>query len=1075
MEHFIHLLEIIAMPPGQAELKFAEEEIAKSKSIPGFSVMVLQIVLHESVSPPVRHLASILFKQAVDFQWIVDPGTENVTQIPDADKAIIRENAVQALLHCHPQVSKQLQEAIKTIIFNDWPKRWPDLMPRILDVLKTQQDPRMLEGALLCYWAVIKRSEWRERKRDDMYQTVQQTFPIILEFLAHIRNVNTPDSFNLQKIICKSFYACFQLKMPEFLRRDEVLGPWMTRLMEILMSPLPEGEPHDPVERASWAPWKAKKWTLHIFQRIFVRFADPLLSKKKSKKKWAAHFSKNYATNILQGVLQILELKRSGLYLPDQVTCGLLRFLSTSIRHSATWNLIAPYSLVLIRDIIFPMVCFSDEDLQVWTEDPQEYIRKEYDIFEEYHSPKASALDVLCTLAGTRSDETFSKIIDVISAVSVAYSTSPPDQRNPRQLEGALNMLGAISDKLVVHPYYSLHLDEYINQQLFPHLQSSNQCGFLVARAIWAFARYCQDISNPDLNIKGLSLCLPLLEHPELPTRVQAALSLRYLVELEEAKPMLQNVLPQIFETMFKLMNEVDNDDLVSSLDSIIFTFRHSIGPYAVAICERLTTELFRLAAGLDEDEDENVLMAASECGRTLVTVMSSIRKSPELFQPVFHTVLPFLKFAVTSNVEDFFDNALKVLAFVSYYMALPLPQELWEFVPAVVSPHDGFAFTYLEYLVPFLDNLITRDPKTFFQLRFNDVSFLEHLWKLLYFALDREGDELVGAEALKLVEVIFQNLRGDVDILVPVTLDLILKRLSNADDPKFRVLLFAVLGNVLFYNPHLALLQMEQRGVTQNLLGILLAEIENGKSITRLYDNKQVSLGLSSILQLPVSEVPPSLQPAIPKIVEVNILLLDRMNELILSKLQSDKSKKEAAGSSSASGSNPQASSSPFVPVHDIVGQYVSGVRDDDYEGEGDEDDEGDGVDDEINDDFDDDDDEAGGHDTLGSIVQKLQDYGQGYGIGADDDDDDSEYDPDSDDSDIEDFEGDSLSPIDNLDELAFFLTQLNTFVQREGMLGQQLMCGMNENLKGRLGQFEEEAKRREIKRQTNPGTFSG
>jgi hypothetical protein len=977
MEQFVHLLEIIAMPPGQAELRFAEEEISKSKGIPGFSVMVLQLVLADNVSPPVRHLASILFKQTIDNQWVLNPGAENAAPIPEADKAVIRENALQALLHCHPQVSKQLQEAIKTIIYHDWPKRWPDLMPRILDVLKTQQDPRMLEGALLCYWAVIKRSEWRDRKRGAMYKAIEETFPIILEFLSHIRTINTAESFNLQKIICKSFYASFQLKMPPFLRRDEVLGPWMTRLMEILMAPLPEGEPQDPVERADWPPWKAKKWALHIFQRIFVRFADPLLSKKKSKKKWASHFSKNYATNILQGVLQILELKRSGMYLPDQVTCGLLRFLSTSVRHSATWNLIAPYSLVLIRDVIFPLVSFSDEDLQVWNEDPQEYIRKEYDMFEEYHSPKSTALDVLSTLAGTRSDETFSKIVDVITAVSVAYSTSPPAQRNPRQLEGALNMLGGISDKLVVHPYYSLHLDEFISQQLFPHLQpAAHSCGFLVARACWAFGRYCQDISNPEVNLKGLSLCLPLLEHPELPTRVQAALSLRYLVELDEAKPMLQNLLPQIFETMFKLMNEIDNDDLVSALDSIIYTFRHSIGPFAVAICERLTSELFRLAAGLDDDEDDACLMAAAECGRTLVTVMMSIRKSPELFQPVFQTVLPFIKFSITSNVEDFFDNALKVLAFISYYMPQPLPRELWEFVPAVVTPHDGFAYVYLDYLVPFLDNMMTRDPKTFFQLRFNDLSFMEHVWKLLFFTLDRDGDERLGSEALKLVEVIFQNFRGEVDVLVPITLDLLVKRLAHVDDPKFKVLLYAVLGNVLFYNPCLALHHLEQRGLTHHVIGTLVAEIEGGKTFLRIYDNKQVSLGLSSILQLPVSEVPPSLQPALPKIVEVNIVLLDRMNDLILSKLQSSKAKKDSSASSSALQSAPSDSSSPFVPVEDIVGQYVSSVRDDDDFDGGDDDDDDDRVDDEINDDYEDDDDDAydGGKETLGSLVQKIQ-----------------------------------------------------------------------------------------------------
>jgi len=414
MEGFVRLLEVVAMPPSHQEMKMAEEEITKARSQPGFSVMVLQVVLSENLAPPVRQLAAILFKQTVDDQWKRSDGAgETPAEIPESDKIIIRENAVQALLHCHPQVAKQLQEAVKTIVDSDWPRHWPNLVPHVLEILKTQDNPRILEGAMICFWLVIKKSEWKPKKREAMYALIEETFPFILAFLTHLRTINTAESFHLQKIICKTFYASFQLKMPPYLRQDAVLQPWLIKFMEILMAPLPEGEPQDLDLRPDWAPWKAKKWCLHIFHRLFVRFGDPLTVKKKSHKKWAKEFSKNYGTRILHGVLQIIDITRSGVFLPEKVICGLLRFVSTSIRHTSTWPIIFPYCPILIREILFPHVCFSDKDYQTWTEDPLEYIRKEYDIFEEYQSVKSTALEVVSTLVIVRPSDTFGLVMEL--------------------------------------------------------------------------------------------------------------------------------------------------------------------------------------------------------------------------------------------------------------------------------------------------------------------------------------------------------------------------------------------------------------------------------------------------------------------------------------------------------------------------------------------------------------------------------------------------------------------------------------------------------------------------------------
>ncbi len=40
--------------------------------------------------------------------------------------------------------------------------------------------------------------------------------------------------------------------------------------------------------------------------------------------------------------------------------------------------------------VLFPMMCFDESDEELWTDDPQEFIRKTYDIMEDYTSPRVA-------------------------------------------------------------------------------------------------------------------------------------------------------------------------------------------------------------------------------------------------------------------------------------------------------------------------------------------------------------------------------------------------------------------------------------------------------------------------------------------------------------------------------------------------------------------------------------------------------------------------------------------------------------------------------------------------------------
>jgi len=50
--------------------------------------------------------------------------------------------------------------------------------------------------------------------------------------------------------------------------------------------------------------------------------------------------------------------------------------LTFSIKPKVTWNLLKNNVQNLLAHVIFPLLCLTEEDLELWNDDPVEYIHK---------------------------------------------------------------------------------------------------------------------------------------------------------------------------------------------------------------------------------------------------------------------------------------------------------------------------------------------------------------------------------------------------------------------------------------------------------------------------------------------------------------------------------------------------------------------------------------------------------------------------------------------------------------------------------------------------------------------------
>ncbi len=53
-----------------------------------------------------------------------------------------------------------------------------------------------------------------------------------------------------------------------------------------------------------------------------------------------------------------------------------LQYLGHAIKTAATWKLLKPHAPALVAAVVLPLMCYDDEDDDLWREDPHEYIRK---------------------------------------------------------------------------------------------------------------------------------------------------------------------------------------------------------------------------------------------------------------------------------------------------------------------------------------------------------------------------------------------------------------------------------------------------------------------------------------------------------------------------------------------------------------------------------------------------------------------------------------------------------------------------------------------------------------------------
>ncbi|KAK7374757.1 hypothetical protein VNO80_08194 [Phaseolus coccineus] len=963
-----------ALSPNPDERKAAEQSLNQFQYAPQHLVRLLQIIVDNNVDMGVRQVASIHFKNFIAKNW--SPIDDTQEKISQSDKDVVRDHILVFVTQVPPLLRVQLGECLKTVIHCDYPEQWPHLLDWVKHNLQDQQ----VYGALFVLRILSRKYEFKsDEERVPVYRIVEETFPHLLNiFNALVQIVNPSlEVADLIKLICKIFWSSIYLEIPKLLFDQNIFNAWMMLFLNILERPVPsEGQPVDPDLRKSWGWWKVKKWTVHILNRLYTRFGDLKLQNPENRA-FAQMFQKHYAGKILECHLNLLNVVRVGGYLPDRVINLILQYLSNSISRNSMYTLLQPRLDVLLFEIVFPLMCFNDNDQKLWDEDPHEYVRKGYDIIEDLYSPRTASMDFVSELVRKRGKENLQKFIQFIVEIFRRYDEASAEYKPYRQKDGALLAIGALCDKLKQTEPYKSELERMLVQHVFPEF--SSPVGHLRAKAAWVAGQYAHiNFSDQNNFRKALQCVVSRMQDSELPVRVDSVFALRSFIEACKDLNEIRPILPQLLDEFFKLMNEVENEDLVFTLETIVDKFGEEMAPYALGLCQNLAAAFWRCmnTAEADDEADDPGALAAVGCLRAISTILESVSRLPHLFVQIEPTLLPIMRRMLTTDGQEVFEEVLEIVSYMTFFSPT-ISLDMWCLWPLMIEALADWAIDFFPNILVPLDNYISRGTAQFLSCK--EPDYQQSLWNMISSVMsdkNMEDNDIVPAP--KLIEVVFQNCRGHVDHWVEPYLRITVERLRHTEKSYLKCLFMQVIADALYYNAALTLGILQKLGVASEIFHLwfqLLQQVKKSgmrANFKREHEKKVCCLGLTSLLALPSDQLPAE---ALGRVFRANLDLLVAYKDQV-----AEAAKEEEA------------------------------EDDDDMDGfqTDDEDEDGSGFDKEMGVDADDGDD----GDTI--TLRKLAEQAKSFRPNDEDDDDsDDDY---SDDEELQ-------SPIDEVDPFVFFV----------------------------------------------------
>ncbi|KIW62630.1 hypothetical protein PV04_10787 [Phialophora macrospora] len=858
----------------------SETALKQAEQHAGFIGALLDILQSEQ-DPAVRLSTAVYLKNRISRGW----ATEHTPHQPisEPERKPFRDRLLPLLSSSPPLIRAQLIPILQTVLQYDFPTKWPELMDMTLQLMNTQ-DANQVYAGLQCLLAVCRTYRFRAgEERQNLDKVVNVAFPTLLSIANRLVNETSLEAGEMLRICVKCYKHAVYYGLPVPLQSHQATVDWCTLFLTAISKKPPESAMVDDAEdreRNHW--WKARKWSYANLNRLFVRYGNPSMLSSQQEKEYgdfAKNFITNFAPEILKGYLGEIEKWVGGDYWLSKPSLSYtLIFLEECVKPKAMWDKLKPHMDSLIRHLVFPVMCLSDDDLELFEDNPADYLHRKLNFYEEVSAPDMAATNFLIALTKSRKQQTL-VILSYVNDVVSRYESAPDDQKNPREKDGALRMIGALASVILGKKSPIADQVEYFFvRHVFPEFRSPH--AFLRARACDTMEKFEQlDFKDQNNLITIYQNIMESMADPALPVRVEASLALQPLIRHDVIRIAMQTNIPQIMHQLLQLMNEVDVDALSNVMEDFVEVFAEQLTPFAVALSTNLRDTYIRIIREILERHEARLAetgeghndylddksIAALGVLQTIGTLILTLEATPDVLALLETILMPVITITLKNKLYDLYNEIFEIIDSCTY-ASKAISDTMWQAFELMHKTFKDGAELYLEDMLPALDNFVS----------YGQQRLIEHppyLAAIGGMVRDIFADPKVGGVdricGCKLAEAMMLNLRGGpLDSYIPTFVTLPMEVLTGAQAKSivksYKLHLVEMVINALYYNPILALHVLESHGWTNKFFSIWFGMIDNFR---RVHDKKLSLAAICSLLTIHADQVPQSVQTGWPRL----------------------------------------------------------------------------------------------------------------------------------------------------------------------------------------------------------------
>jgi hypothetical protein len=225
--------------------------------------------------------------------------------------------------------------------------------------------------------------------------------------------------------------------------------------------------------------------------------------------------------------------------------------------------------------------------------------------------------------------------------------------------------------------------------ELFIINEISGTNPFIRNRAIMVLYSYMKFEYKNLENIKNISDKLfKALSEGDLSLRVNACICAPHFFKNKNVKPILDQHISSILTIYINILNEIELEELLISLEEIIEIFNEKCKDFAVDLT-KILVDKFTYLIQLDEEntsKSNNNFLVVEGIVKTILCIIGIFTKFPDVFPTIFENIKPIIEYGFTEEGFEKLEDSLEILISI-LKNELGFYPKIWQyFIPIIES-----------------------------------------------------------------------------------------------------------------------------------------------------------------------------------------------------------------------------------------------------------------------------------------------------------------------------------------------------------------------------------------------------